>query len=394
MSLRVVPEVIQRKRLSFGELALVTVAWIATSTTRQASLVLALLSVVTKPTKQNCERHKPLFKLQSGFGHKADPTRFTTLAKRTVEDAAALLEETCSQQVLFATLTLPGQRPQTKRVLADWSSWLVQKLKAWLHYHAPSALTVGVWERQKGGALHLHLACGSRDEADLQTIEQLLVSRWLQLLTVLSQKTGVNLFVNAHGVDYSDKHHLLRNEVERVKKSVKKYLSKYVSKQGSKNIGATGNGGTFLGNYFPTRWWFIDEKLRKQIKQARTKVQSEVWQFAVAQNIYEQLTGGVVEFAAKSFAYENPVFAADRHLVLVHNDAHSCAFAQAAAYATILYFPLKFSTDLVEPSGEELVLRSQPDPAPGETTPQSSREIFGRFMVHPRLERLPDMPIL
>lgn len=339
----------------------------------------AYLSVVAISRNGNQGRHTDMFRIQSGFGHKADPTEFTTHAKRMVEDAAALVEQQCGLDVIFTTLTLPGQRPQTKRVLADWSSWIVAKIKDWIQYHAPSSLTIGVWERQKAGALHLHIATGCRDIVEREIIEHGLIDYWYHLMAVLTRKTRVNMFLNASGDDYTHKKFLLVNECVRVYKSVSKYLSKYCSKASSKNFGAK-YGGTSLGLYFPTRWWFIDAKLRRQVRAARRKIESEVWQLEVAKNIYETVAGEVAVLSAKQFPYDNPVFTGDRHLVLLHNDEHDKAFAQFIGSQNILNFRLKTVAATTDSTGGNGTKRSVAGSKQLSSVDDSSLDIFQHFM--------------
>ena len=345
------------------------------------------VDTISRTDAKNKGRHQDLFKLQSGFGHPPAISKFTLLAKRTVEDAAAILEELCGLDCLFVTLTLPGQRKETKTVLSNWSAWLVAQLKSWLHRKAPSALSVGVWERQKGGALHLHLVVGSKDVAERTLIKSGLIDCWLRLLQSLTVRTGINLFLNGKGVDYSERHDLLKNQCEPVKKSVAKYLSKYCSKASSKNFGGA-TKGTSLGLYYPTRWWFIDKRLREEIKSRRIKIETQVWQLQCANDFFEAVAGNVLPFSAKQYPYENPIFTTDRYLVLLHNgkvqnDAAKAAVNQLFGLSSLkLVGDTKGDTNLERLAGKTFEGPGAYLPAHKEPVPvrRTSRDIFQHFM--------------
>jgi len=279
----------------------------------------ALLSIVTNPKKAKF-RHDDLWQERPGFGHACRPTSFTRHAKRMVADAASLLEETYGKDVLFATFTLTGQTPESKAALAQWSGYVVERLKQFLRDVAPDAESVGVWEWQKNGALHLHWVIGCRDTIQRTTLEYRLIPQWIHLEEVVSQKAGVDLFVNAEGHNMRLYPKLWKNEVVRVVKSVKRYLSKYTSK-------AKHECDPFFctrcikPRYYPSRWWFCDNKLRRDVMARRMETTTAPMSREALHEVLSGILGECVAGSTVAYTFANPLVPVDVTYVFFHEDA-------------------------------------------------------------------------
>lgn len=326
-------------RVSLSVLSKSEVRALDVNLSRSAAPV-ANLSVATNSKKFG--RHDDLFKEKSGFGWLPGPTNFTKLARQRVADAAAVLEDLYGADVIFTTLTLTGQTDESKLQLSKYSGFIIQCLKQFLHDNAPDAMTVGVWERQKNGALHLHLVTGCRDTIQRETIEKSVCAYWIHLEKVVSLRSGVNLFINAKGENLELRPEVWRNESVRVRKSVRRYVSKYTSKQKIER----NNRGTIRGikQYFPSRWWFIDNKLRAIVVERNYRVVSEAKSFTQADEEISRLLGEVISLAKKVVFYRNPERHHDITFVLFHDDVHDLAFARAIAEKHVCTWKLKTQT--------------------------------------------------
>jgi hypothetical protein len=159
----------------------------------------------------------------------------TSGARRLVRDGCAILERLYGRKAVFGTFTLPGSTSQAVQALAKWSSKIVELFRKWIEYHAPQAKFVWVWEYQKRGALHLHVAIGAPDYEGLRYLER----NWRQysatVVRTLSRLSGVDCFQREQGGSWRGKVRVLRSNCRPVRKSVARYMSKYMSKSSAEN---------------------------------------------------------------------------------------------------------------------------------------------------------------
>lgn len=195
--------------------------------------------------------------------------RFTTGARHTIREAAAVLGSEHGKRIWFITLTLPGQHISAIEKFAEFdteikNAYLQNFRKLWKKLY-PLRLFAAeyciVSELQKNGAIHFHIAIAWHEERFRKLVKKCYRFWWWKLLKHYSIKTGVNLLENAHGWSLWDKPGELMVECEQVKKSVECYLSKYLSKCVSKAQQASVNT--------PSRWWSISSSLRRKTYASR-----------------------------------------------------------------------------------------------------------------------------
>lgn len=235
--------------------------------------------------------------LRSGFGATPQKTCFTKLAKERVRDAVAILDQAFGKQCLFTTGTLPGSTTASFEALAQWSGYLVERLKQWLRDNFQGVRNVYVWELQARGALHLHCCFGSDNRRDLVLLRRRWKRVWIELLNTVCDKSGVDLFARADGGTwrYLDKY--VRCDAQKVKKSVGRYLSKYLSK----TAGQANKEGVFC----PSRWWGIDNWLRAQVVAKTICKLSKVLPYSLAKQMFETLTVELSLVGEKYFGWKN-----------------------------------------------------------------------------------------
>jgi hypothetical protein len=253
------------------------------------------------------QRVKGVDELKPGFGVLPRRTAFTKTAREIVRDGAACLEARFGQNVVFGTGTLAGSTESSFRALAEWSGYVAARLRQWIRHHCPTAQVVWVWELQKRGALHMHAAIGSDSEAERRFLMQHWHRQWCHLLTVVSEKTGVDLFERFGGGTWKNDLQFVRANCEPVWKSVSRYLSKYLSKSVSKNEDGT--------QHCPSRWWGCDQAIRDAILDGTTIRASRAYVYEIANEMFESICGEFAAAAESVFAWKQKFFPLNRTCV-------------------------------------------------------------------------------
>lgn len=192
----------------------------------------------------------------AGYGRLGRRTSFSTYGRRAILRAGAAIERAVPKEECdMLTLTVPGSTGDALRVVASYSSYLVQRLKAWIGKRVKSPLSLYCWEWQKRGALHLHLVQHFPDRAAEEYIRTNLKSEWTRLLNAIALKSGIDVWKRQDGTTWRNSTGVLRVECAPVKKSVAAYLAKYLSKGRDEYKGF---GAQF---FHPTRWYGISRPL-------------------------------------------------------------------------------------------------------------------------------------
>lgn len=217
----------------------------------------------------------------------------TQYARQTIRAGCAVLKELFGKKVAFITLTLPGGSRRALDAAAGISRYLLnlftQNLrdlskktflsstsKSLPSNSEESALTVteiidhyvGVWEWQKRGALHIHLAVGIESSAVYNHVKRSVKRWWYRALKKGCEKTGIDLFEKVDGSSWKNHPEVLVTECKRVKKDIRYYMSKYISK------GGLAPGSDEWG--LPGKWWFISNALIEKVK---ARIVVDVYEF-------------------------------------------------------------------------------------------------------------------
>lgn len=248
-----------------------------------------------------------------GRGALARTTEFGRAAKRAVKNACGALKMSFGRHIVFATLTLAGSTNEARLALAVYSGTVVELLRKWIRYHAPSALWVYKWEWQKNGALHLHAAIGSDNVLELRSLEKGFKAYVYRLHEQLCRKSGQDVFERGEGGSWKGFPAMMRSNCVPVRKCVKRYMAKYITKA----VGVA-------QGYCPARWWGMSAGLRVLIGAYRRciSIRSRSWEL-VAQ-AYTQAVATLLERPAAHFLY-------------------SCPFAPSNT--TLLYYSLETGID-------------------------------------------------
>lgn len=207
---------------------------------------------------------------KSGWGYDPKPTRFGAYARHTILEAGAVASRGArhDERGVEVTLTIPGGCPRGFRALSQWSGWAVNRLLQILRRRKTGIEYFYVWEWQKRGALHLHMALSNSGNEELLLAGREVRECWYRVLEEIGRKSGTNLFLRGRGYGQNSYEEFLKgNRVAPIKKSLAAYFAKYVSK------GAVPVSKTKQKNFYPpSRWWGISRSLLKKVKGERLNV--------------------------------------------------------------------------------------------------------------------------
>lgn len=253
--------------------------------------------------------HPPLGRqrMRAGYGGACRPYNFTRSAAEQVQEACVILGEKFGKRAVFLTFTLPTSSAIAAQVVSEWSGWLVKNVRQWIRDKVQAQHSVvGVWEWQKRGALHLHVAVASESIIGLTVLLSECKRAWASLLVTLTRRTGVNLFSAINHSRAGSVMSWLPNgaavqvDGEWVKKSLARYLSKYTSK--------VKQAGARAALFFPSRWWTCDRETLRAARERRVRLSLEGFDLAAWRLPFQEVVAQAVAKVAKVFQCRNPRF--------------------------------------------------------------------------------------
>lgn len=180
-------------------------------------------------------------------------------ARHKILHLGGLFSHENKRRQLFLTGTLPGSSDASLEAftsLAPYVGKLVQTyLPRSLGLSGKQLRYLWVWELQKRGALHIHLAIECPDVASAKLLKRLWSEIWCSVLSASALKAGCDLFERRYGGSWADRPDVWKSEAEFVKKGISRYIAKYQSK------GSVGDS-----RYFPPRWYGASTGLRAELK--------------------------------------------------------------------------------------------------------------------------------
>jgi hypothetical protein len=249
------------------------------------------------------DSEEPLYKGVSGFGLLPAPTKFGLPARRQVKRLSSVLDSKSHdpRDTIFFTATLPGSTRASMLALSQWSGHIVHRLKSWCNGVDPTYSAVYVWEWQKRGALHLHMALYVGNPSLRQVIFSGLKGQWISLLEQVSDMAGVDLFARAGGRGtWRGRFDKIKAEAEWVKRSVGAYLGKYMSK-------AVCPGEEASRYFYPSRWWGSTMNLKREERAARWEDEHICLLSGDANGAYNQFAPMIELLSGWSTSYRHKV---------------------------------------------------------------------------------------
>ena len=238
----------------------------------------------------------------AGFGRLPDkPTAFGLNAKRWLIRRGAAMEDSAPpEECLFLTGTLPGSTEDSFRALAEWSSYIVHRLKSWIGNYAKSKLDFYCWEYQKRGALHLHYCVWLPDAASRAHIHRGFHGWWVGILHAVGEKSGCDMFrKNATKTHLGDTSKV-RAVAEICRKSPARYLAKYLSKSATP---VRGPGRSFS----PARWWGTSRPLKTLCDSLTQTIEIIQGGYHRVRVLWEEIHHACVSSDSVTYAYRHKV---------------------------------------------------------------------------------------
>lgn len=216
----------------------------------------------------------------AGFGSLPRKTVFGLAGKRMIQRVGGVFDRKFPrEECVFLTGTLPGSTDESFRAMAEWSGYIIHRLKAWVNKYAKGKFDFYCWEWQKRGALHLHYCVYVPCPRGRKCILERFHGEWVRLLRTVGSLAGTDMFANGRGFSWQSKVESVQAYAQAVKKSVAAYLSKYCSK-GHK---------TEYSKYYPSRWWGVSNACRDALKEMSLNLRLDCLSMRKAQEIFEEV---------------------------------------------------------------------------------------------------------
>ena len=190
------------------------------------------------------------------------PKSFTSRAGQKLRECGAVVDK-ISGQPRFThciTLTLPANHVDAYIALAANTGYAINRLFEPIRKrYGEMVLWFFVWEYQKRGALHLHIALYHPDESEGLWISQQIIDQWHKVLIDIGKRANCDMFCKmskrASAIRSLHQHH-----AQPMRKGLGAYFSKYASKKESKQ-------SWYCKRYPVSRFWGSCYALKDLIKQ-------------------------------------------------------------------------------------------------------------------------------
>jgi len=191
------------------------------------------------------------------------PKSFTKVSGQRLRECGAALDILCGgdlTQCHEVCLTLPADHEAAFAALAKNTYFATNRIFAYLKKQYEGKVSwFYVWEYQKRGALHLHIAVHHKDSTLLDTICGDIKRAWIRILQDIGDREGTCMFT-----DKTMKKCVMpeswQNHSAQIRSSVGGYFSKYAGKEESKN-------SWYCQKYPISRFWGSSATIKQVIKE-------------------------------------------------------------------------------------------------------------------------------
>lgn len=220
----------------------------------------ASLDITTK------SQRKP--KSLAGWGDKNKSKEFTHRAGQKIREAGAMMDYASGYNPSLCrviTLTLAGDTPEAFDALARYSGYAVNRLfQPIRRMGLYDSHWFFVWEYQKRGALHLHIALSNPDKDKSRLCGDRIIAKWIEVLRDIQEKSGIDMFVRRDYKSYA-KEEDYQNLNQEMRKSAGGYFSKYAGK--AERSEENSYVRKFSKMYPPSRFWGSSQSLKNLCKE-------------------------------------------------------------------------------------------------------------------------------
>jgi hypothetical protein len=204
----------------------------------------------------------------TGWGIRPSPRKFSHRAGQKIRECGAMIDKASGYDPSLCrviTLTLPGDTPEAFRALSDYSGYAINRIFQPIRLLGRAQTSwFFVWEHQKRGALHLHIALFYPDRDESKRCGDRIMSKWIEVLKSIQEKSGVDMFIRRDRKSYtkSDKWQNLNQEM---RKSCGGYFSKYAGKSSFTEENSYVHKWAKV--YPPSRFWGSSKNLKEMCKE-------------------------------------------------------------------------------------------------------------------------------
>lgn len=189
------------------------------------------------------------------------PKSFTAISGQRLRECGAAIDHICGdpQKTVAITLTLPAHHEAAFRALAAYSGYAVNRLFQPIRRdYSEKVLWFFVWEYQKRGALHLHIALYHPDAGKALEIGKSFREQWHKILQDIGKKAECDMFAGRNG-RRNDDINKMHFYCQPMRRSLGAYFSKYAGKKESKQA-------WYCRKYPVSRFWGSSYALKKIVK--------------------------------------------------------------------------------------------------------------------------------
>lgn len=256
--------------------------------------------------------------LKPGWGVLPKHSSFGTEQKRLMLRAGAVCDMRYGLRQVVLTGTLPGNTNEVNYALASWSGYAVNRLLQWARRIVGEAWYFGVWEYQKRGALHFHLAVCYDTEAQAKNLLAGFKPQWIKILCDISERSKIDLFDTGAGFSWSENQEVVQADAQSVRKSCAAYFAKYATKAYWDEVKA-GMQGSALERYSPSRWIMVSRAVSRAIKENTFCLEIEGPRGDVEAKLQDWIAE-LEQFCCKKFAYKWEVVPGETRVYYYNSD--------------------------------------------------------------------------
>lgn len=260
-------------------------------------------------TLDSCSEFQDASKVYPGYGQVCRDSKFSAYSRIRVQEAGEVQKRRYGRNGRMITLTCPGSGDEIAKTFSMWCGYMVARYRQWLRDVLKCEHSVvGVWEWQKRGMLHLHLAVMCNDEGALLRLDERFKVAWARILKCVMSKSGVDLCATSERYSWLPEGPVSQQDCQPIRQDVARYLSKYLSKDKMRMA------NTAL--YCPSRWVTVDRETAREARMLRTYAVLEGFSLATWQDVVDVIEDECQEVMTNGRRYEHPFFAGVRGAVV------------------------------------------------------------------------------
>lgn len=216
------------------------------------------------------------------------PKSFSRFAGQRLRESGAAMSIACKgnhQKCREVTLTLPANHSKAFEAIARESDYAINRLfqpirREW----GKEALWFFVWEYQKRGALHIHVAIYNQDEKECKRMAEKLIAQWHEVLLSIGERQGVCMFSQKR-MDRCTIRQNHQNHTAPIEKDVACYFAKYAGKTESKQE-------WYCQKYPVSRFWGSSRSIKKIVRENSLEF---TWDMLGGELVYDKKFEEIIE---------------------------------------------------------------------------------------------------